>query len=58
LIYASFLNNFTKIAVAVTYDEDVSGKDADLEWIFARDQLLFYASDDGPLLTHFSRFSP
>lgn len=44
--YASFLNNFTQIAVAVTYDEDVSGKDADLERMLARDQLLLYASDD------------
>ena len=44
--YASFLKNFTEIAVAVTYDEDVSGKDADLERLSARDQLLLYASDD------------
>jgi len=28
--YASFLKNFTEIAVAVMHDEDVSGKDADL----------------------------
>jgi len=44
--YASFLNNFTKVAVAVTHDEDVSGKEADLERLLARDQLLLYASDD------------
>jgi hypothetical protein len=44
--YASFLNNFTEIAVAVTHDEDISGKDADLERMLARDQLLLYASDD------------
>ena len=44
--YSSFLNNFTKIAVAATYDEEVSGKDADLERLSARDQLLLYASDD------------
>jgi hypothetical protein len=46
--YASFLNNFTKIAVAATYDEDdkLSGKEADLERLLARDQLLLYASDD------------
>ena len=44
--YASFLNNFTKVAVAATYDEDVSSKEADLERMLARDQLLLYASDD------------
>lgn len=44
--YASFLTNFTKISVAVTHDEDVSGKEADLERLLARDQLLLYASDD------------
>src|SRR6266566_7184946 len=44
--YASFLKNFTEIAVAVTYDEDVSGKDADLERMLARDKLLLYGSDD------------
>ena len=44
--YASFLTNFTKTSVAVTHDEDVSGKEADLERLLARDQLLLYASDD------------
>ena len=44
--YASFLTNFTKVSVAVVYDEDVSGKEADLERLLARDQLLLYASDD------------
>ena len=28
------------------HDEDVSGKDADMERMLARDQLLLYASDD------------
>jgi hypothetical protein len=44
--YTSFLNNFTKIAVAATYDEDLSNKETDLERMLARDQLLLYASDD------------
>jgi len=44
--YASFLKNFTEIAVAVTHDEDVSGKDADRERMLARDQLLLYGSDN------------
>jgi len=44
--YANFLKNFTETAVAVMHDEDVSGKDADRERLLARDQLLFYASDD------------
>ena len=43
---ASFLKNYTEIAVAVMHDEDVSGKDADMERMLARDQLLLYASDD------------
>ena len=44
--YASFLKNFTEIAVAVMHDEDVSGKDADIERMLARDKLLLYGSDD------------
>lgn len=44
--YANFLKNFTETAVAVMHNEDVSGKDADRERLFARDQLLLYASDD------------
>ena len=46
--YTSFLNNFTKIAVAATYDEGdkLSGQEADLERLMARDQLLLYASND------------
>jgi hypothetical protein len=44
--YASFLQNFTEVALAVMHDEDVSGKDADRERMLARDQLLLYASDD------------
>ena len=42
--YANFLKNFTEIAVAVTHDEEVSGKDADRERMLARDQLLLYGS--------------
>lgn len=34
------------VAVSVMYDEDVSGKEADMERLQARDQLLLYASDD------------
>ena len=46
--YASFLNNFTKTTIAAMYDDDnkLSGEDADLERMLARDQLLLYASDD------------
>ena len=44
--YANFLTNFTKVSVAVMHDEDISGKEADLERLLARDQLLLYASDD------------
>lgn len=44
--YASFLKNFTAVTVAVVHDEDVSGKEADMERMLARDQLLLYASDD------------
>ncbi len=46
--YASFLNNFTKVAVAATHDEDenLSGKEADLERLLARDKLLLYGSDE------------
>ena len=40
------MKNFTETAVAVMHDEDLSGKDADRERLFARDQLLLYASDD------------
>jgi hypothetical protein len=29
--YASFLKNFTAVTVAVMHDEDMSGKDADME---------------------------
>jgi len=44
--YAIFLKNFTEIAVAVVHDEDISGKDADLDRMFARDQLLLFGSDE------------
>lgn len=46
--YARFLTNFTKTSVAATYDEDdkLSGQEADLERMLARDQLLLYGSDD------------
>src|SRR5437016_14106201 len=44
--YANFLTNFTKVSVAVMHDEDISGKEADLERLLARDQLPLYASDD------------
>ena len=44
--YTNFLKNFTEIAVAVIHDEDISGRDADMERMLARDQLLLYASDD------------
>lgn len=46
--YSNFLTNFTKISIAAAYDEDekLSGQEADLERLTARDQLLLYASDD------------
>ena len=46
--YASFLTNFTNTAIAAMYDEDekLVGKEADLERMLARDQLLLYGSDD------------
>jgi hypothetical protein len=44
--YGKFLKNFTEIAVAVVHDEDISGKQADLDRMSARDQLLLYGSDD------------
>ncbi len=44
--YDRFLSNFTETAIAVTYDEDTSGKKADRERMRARDQLLLYGSDD------------
>ncbi|HEX4205244.1 MAG TPA: hypothetical protein VHZ51_13845 [Ktedonobacteraceae bacterium] len=44
--YESFLNNFTEVAVAVMHDEDISGKEADMKRMSARDKLLLYASDD------------
>lgn len=46
--YVAFLNNFTNTAVAAMYDDNdkLSGKEADLERMSARDQLLLYASDD------------
>lgn len=46
--YVAFLNNFTNTAVAAMYDDNdkLSGKEADLERLSARDQLLLYASDD------------
>ena len=44
--YASFLTNFTEVAVAVMHNEEVSGKDADRDRMLARDKLLLYASDD------------
>lgn len=46
--YAGFLNNFTTVSIAAAYDEDekLSGKEADLERLIARDQLLLYASDE------------
>ena len=44
--YSSFLKNFTEIAVAVMHEEDVSGKDADLDRMLARDKLLLYGSDE------------
>jgi hypothetical protein len=44
--YTGFLRNFTEVAVAVTYDKDVSGEDADRDRMLARDQLLLYGSDD------------
>jgi hypothetical protein len=46
--YSSFLTNFTKISIAAAFDEDekLSGQEADLERLTARDQLLLYASDD------------
>jgi hypothetical protein len=44
--YTSFLKDFTATAVAVMHDEDLSGKDADLNRMSARGQLLLYASDE------------
>ncbi len=46
--YASFLRNFTEGAVAAAHDEDekLFGKEADLERMHARDQLLLYGSDE------------
>ncbi len=44
--YESFLRNFTEIAVAIMHDEDALGKEADMNRMLARDQLLLYASDD------------
>jgi len=46
--YASFLTNFTKISIAAAYDVDekLSGKEADLERLLARDKLLLYGSDE------------
>ena len=44
--YTNFLKNFTEISVAVMHDEDVSGKEADLNRMLARDRLVLYASDE------------
>jgi hypothetical protein len=44
--YTSFLKNFTEISVAVMHDEDLSGREADLNRILARDRLVLYASDE------------
>ena len=44
--YSSFLKSFTEIAVAIMHEEDVSGKDADLDRMLARDKLLLYGSDE------------
>ncbi len=44
--YAAFLKNFTEVAVGAMYDEDISGRDADLARMLVRDQLLLYGSDD------------
>ena len=44
--YTSFLRNFTEISVAVMHDEDLSGREADLNRILARDRLVLYASDE------------
>lgn len=46
--YSNFLTNFTEGSVAAMYNEDdkLFGKEADLERMKVRDQLLLYASDD------------
>ncbi len=44
--YTNFLRNFTEVTVAATYDEEISGKDADRDRMLARDQLLLYGSDE------------
>jgi hypothetical protein len=44
--YANFLKNFTETAVAIMHDEEVSGKDSDVDRLLARNQLLLYGSDD------------
>jgi len=43
--YTTFLREFTETAVRIMHDEEVSGKQADMERLLARDQLLLYASD-------------
>ncbi|MFA5236331.1 MAG: hypothetical protein WC362_00570 [Methanoregula sp.] len=44
--YTSFLKNFTGVSAAVMHDEDISGKDVDLNRMLARDKLVLYASDE------------
>lgn len=44
--YATFLKDWTETAVKAVYDEDLSGRDADLARMTARDQLLLYGSDE------------
>jgi hypothetical protein len=44
--YENFLQNFSEITVAIINDEEVSGKEADMKRLSARDKLVLYASDD------------
>lgn len=44
--YSEFLRDFTETAIRITYDEEVSDKEAQKQRILARNQLLLYGSDD------------
>ena len=44
--YAGFLKNFTETSAAAAYDEKLTGKEFDLERMYARDKLLLYGSDE------------
>ena len=44
--YTRFLKDFTERTASIMHDEDVSGKENDLNRMLARDQLVLYASDE------------